>query len=152
MLIVLCCRDVGTYYRPEVYDSDGLNTLNYTVVSRQDMTLYTRILVNLPDKSSATRHGAPWRTSMSLIMLVWLTVTRLALWSDSGSRVLWNSSCGWIFVNFLGRTWKRTVLAAIWIRIQERFFVDVYSILLKFARCRHDLPGSDLVKTSSTPK
>jgi len=74
MLILLRCRDLGTHYRPEVYDSDGLNTLNYTVVSRRDMTLYTRILVNLPDKTSATSGVAPWRTSMSLIMLVWLTV------------------------------------------------------------------------------
>ena len=67
-----CCRDLGTLYRPDEYDLDGLTTLNYSVISRRDMTLYTRILVNLPDKpSSAARRSAPWRiisTSTSLLL------------------------------------------------------------------------------------
>jgi len=69
-----CCRDLGTLYRPDEYDSDGLTTLNYSVISRRDMTLYTRILVNLPDKPSsaaARRRSAPWRivsTSTSLLL------------------------------------------------------------------------------------
>jgi len=74
------CRDLGTLYRPEVYDSDGLSTLNYTVISRRDMTLYTHILVNLPDKPSvAATCDAPWRMTLTLTLLVYLLLVSNAL-------------------------------------------------------------------------
>jgi len=66
--VLRTCRYLGTHYRPEEYDSDGLSSLNYTVVSRRDMTLYTRILVNLPD--SAANHRALWRMTLIIIILV----------------------------------------------------------------------------------
>jgi len=65
------CRDVGILYRPEEYDSDGLNTLKYSVTSRRDMTLYTRIVVDLPDKQSvaAIFHSATWRMTVILLAM-----------------------------------------------------------------------------------
>ena len=55
---------------------DGLNTINYTVISRRDMTLYTRIVVNLPPQPSlATTYSVPWRTIAALTTII----VRLAL-------------------------------------------------------------------------
>lgn len=73
-------KDLGRTYRPEEYDSDGLTTLSYKVISRRDMTLYTRILVNLPDQPSiaATCH-APWRMTLTLTLLVCLLLLSNAL-------------------------------------------------------------------------
>ena len=69
VFVFFVCRDVGLYYKTlEEYGRDGLTSLNYTTNSYREMSLYTRISVDLL-RDSATTH----RISISVFATTLIT-------------------------------------------------------------------------------
>ena len=73
-------RDQGMNYRPDDYDKEGLNTINYTISSYRELSLYTKLSVRLPPGPPLELYNESPKLSTLLRPLRWTGSVALGLY------------------------------------------------------------------------